>query len=225
MVKLASLLKSAALLVLLSLAAHSAQAQKIAGAAAGPETVTLTDKVGHNQFTWISEAPMENIKGSSAGVTGTLTIDPQDISKLRGTIHTQSATMQTGNATRDRHLLSSEWIDAARYPQISFTITSMKDVKTNGAVATGNAVGTFSLHGVTKAMTVPFKLTYVPESEKTRVRAPGDLVMVNADFTVSLKDFNIAGTEGQIGSKVGETIKVSAQLFGNALRGTTSMAQ
>jgi polyisoprenoid-binding protein YceI len=215
------------LLLVLGLAigvAGSANAQKLGVPTSGTQTITLNDKVGHNQFTWVSEAPMENIKGSSEGVTGTLTIDPQDLSKLRGTVRTASATMKTGNATRDRHLLSSEWIDAARYPQIAFTITGMKDVKTSGAVATGNATGNFSLHGVTKAMTVPFKLTYVPENDKTRMRAPGDLMMVNADFTISLKDFNIAGTEGQIGSKVGETIKISAQLFGNAQHGATSMA-
>lgn len=60
-------------------------------------------------------------------------------------------------------------------------------------------------------------MTYLPESEKTRERAPGDLVMISADFNISLKDFKIAGQEGTIGSKVGETIKITAQLFGNAL--------
>jgi hypothetical protein len=65
-------------------------------------------------------------------------------------------------------------------------------------------------------------MTYIPESDKTRQRAPGDLVMINADFTISLKDFNIAGTEGNVGSKVGETIKISAQLFGNAVKKSTT---
>ena len=205
-----------------SIATSQAQAQRLAVSTSGPETVTLNDKVGHNQFIWVSDAPLESIKGSSEGVSGTLTIDPQDLSKLRGTVETKSATMKTGNATRDNHLLSAEWMDVRRYPTISFSISSMKDVKTSGNMATGNAVGSFTMHGVTKPLTIPFKMTYVPESDKTRQRAPGDLVMISADFTISLKDFNIAGTEGNVGSKVGETIKINAQLFGNvAKKGTT----
>jgi polyisoprenoid-binding protein YceI len=202
--------------------AVSARAQRLAVPSSGPETVTFNDKVGHNQFIWVSDAPLESIKGSSEGVTGTLTIDPQDLSKLRGTVETKTATMKTGNATRDNHLLSAEWMDVRRFPAISFSISGMKDVKTTGNSATGTALGTFTMHGVTKTLSVPFKMTYIPESDKTRQRAPGDLVMINADFTISLKDFNIAGTEGNVGSKVGETIKISAQLFGNAVKKSTT---
>jgi hypothetical protein len=64
-------------------------------------------------------------------------------------------------------------------------------------------------------MSIPFKLTYIDESAKTRARAPGDLMMLTSDFTVSLKDFGVAGAQGYVGSKVGETITVSAKLFGS----------
>jgi polyisoprenoid-binding protein YceI len=194
----------------------SASAQPLSVAASGVKSVTLNDKVGKNQFVWVSAAPLENIKGSSEGVTGTLTLDPQDLSKIRGTITTQSNTMKTGNDTRDHHLQSAEWIDATKYPTISFTIASISDVKISGTTATGFATGNFTLHGVTKKIIVPFSLSYIVESDKTRQRAPGDLVMFAADFNISLKDFNITGTEGVVGSKVGETIEIKAQLFGNA---------
>jgi hypothetical protein len=39
--------------------------------------------------------------------------------------------------------------------------------------------------------------------------------MITATFNVSLRDFNVAGTKGLIGSRVGETIQVTAQLFGS----------
>ena len=75
--------------------------------------------------------------------------------------------------------------------------------------------GDFTMHGVTKKMTIPFEITYMPESEATKKRASGDLVMIKADFNVALKDYNVAGASGIVGSKGGETIKVTAQLFGN----------
>ncbi len=204
------------------LGAGAVQAQRLAVASGGERLLTLNDNVNKNQFIWTSDAPLESIRGTSEGVAGTLTIDPQDVSKLRGTITTQVQTMKTGNDTRDNHLRSSEWLDASHFPLITFTITSVDNVKTTGNAATGMATGNFTMHGVTKRMSIPFRMTYVAENASTRQRAPGDLVMIAADFDISLKDFNIAGTDGVIGSKVGEKIKITAQLFGNALPRTTT---
>jgi hypothetical protein len=39
--------------------------------------------------------------------------------------------------------------------------------------------------------------------------------MVDADFSVSLKDFNVLGKGDIIGSKVGEQIDLDIKLFGN----------
>ena len=181
----------------------------------GQKTVNLTDKIQKNQFTWVSEAPLENIKGSSEGVTGTFTIDPKNLAGIRGTITTQVKTMKTGNETRDGHLMNASWLDAAKHPTITFKIEGVSDVKANGNKATAKATGDFTMHGVTKKMTIPFEITYLPESEATKKRASGDLVMIKADFNVALKDYNVAGAQGIVGSKVGETIKVTAQLFGN----------
>lgn len=189
--------------------------------ATGEKIVTMNDKVNKNQFIWVSDAPLENTRGSSEGVTGTLTMNPANLSTIHGTISTQVSTMKSGNDTRDHHLKSPEWLDASRYPLISFTIASVSNITVNGNTANGIATGTFTMHGVTKQMSIPFKMTYVPESAKTRERAPGDLVMISADFNISLKDYNIAGQEGTIGSKVGESIKITAQLFGNALPKTS----
>ena len=90
----------------------------------GEKIVTMNDKVNKNQFIWVSDAPLENTRGSSEGVAGTLTMDTRDLSKIRGTITTQVSTMKSGNDTRDHHLKSAEWLDAAHFPLISFTITS-----------------------------------------------------------------------------------------------------
>ncbi|HEY3875818.1 MAG TPA: YceI family protein, partial [Candidatus Kapabacteria bacterium] len=185
------------------------QAQGFGGVAAGARTLTMNDKVNKNQFVWLSDAPLESIKGSSEGVTGTLTMDPSNLLSIRGTISTQVATMKTGNDTRDHHLKSADWLDAYHDPTISFTITSVSSVQVSGTTAMGTAVGNFTMHGVTKQLSIPFKLTYIPASPKTAARAPGDLVMISSEFNVSLRDYNISGEHDTMGSKVGETIKVT----------------
>ena len=214
MTRFFSILSITALFVL---GAGTASSQSFNVPGGGEKTVTMNDKVNKNQFIWVSDAPLENTRGSSEGVAGTLTMDTRDLSKIRGTISTQVSTMKSGNDTRDRHLKSAEWLDASRFPMISFTITSVANVTVSGNTATGTATGNFTMHGVTKKMSIPFSMKYLPESEKTRERAPGDLAMISADFNIALKDYNVAGQEGTIGSKVGETIKITAQLFGNAL--------
>lgn len=195
--------------------AAGASAQKLSVSAKGSKTVKLNDKVGKNQFTWNSDAPLEKIKGTAEGVTGSFTIDPQNPSNIKGTLSAKVSTMKTGNSTRDKHLQGSDWLDASKYPTISFTISSVSGVKTTGNKMTGTANGSFTMHGVTKTMAVPFTLTYLDESSETKKRATGDLVMIEANFNVSLADFKVKGKEGVVGSKVGETIKVTAKLFGS----------
>lgn len=194
--------------------ASEARAQRLGVTATGTKTVKLNDKVGQNQFRWTSDAPLEKIQGTAEGVSGSFTIDPANPAGIRGTISAKVSTMKTGNATRDKHLQGADWLDAANHPTISFTITSIKNISVNGIKMTATAVGNFTMHGVTKQMSIPFTLTYMDESAKTRERAAGDLVMIEANFTVSLSDFNVKGTKGTIGSKVGQTITVNAKLFG-----------
>ena len=77
------------------------------------------------------------------------------------------------------------------------------------------AVGDLTLHGVTKELTADFEATYILASKATAKRAPGDLVMVKASFKIALKDYDISGVRGLVGSKVGKTIDVDVSLFGS----------
>jgi len=206
-------LKASIILAGMMTASISAYAQGLPGS--GQKTITLSNDVGKNQFEWLSDAPVEKIKGTAETVKGKLTLDPQNSSSLRGTVVVAVSTMKTGNSTRDNHLRGADWLDAERYPVITFTVTSVSNTRVNGGRMTANVTGKFSLHGVEKTLTIPIELNYIPESDKTRERAPGDLVSITATFTISLKDFNISGSRGTIGSKVGETIKITAKLFGS----------
>lgn len=183
-------------------------------AGAQVKNATISDKVGKNQSTWTSDAPLEKIKGTAGGGAGRISVDWNDLTKMRGNISFQTSTMTTGNAMRDEHLASSSWLDATKYPTISFNIVSVSGVAKTGNKATGTVTGKFTLHGVTKTLTAPFTMKYIPQSPATLKRAPGDLINIAASFNVKLKDFNVTGTKGLVGNKVGETIQVAVNLFG-----------
>ncbi len=190
-------------------------AQRLAIRAAGTKTVTISDKVGDNQFEWTSEAPLEDIRGTAGDVSGSFTINLANPSAITGTITASVSSMKSGNTMRDHHIKSDEWLDASNHDQISFRITSVKNTTVSGNKLSGTAVGTFTMHGVSKAMAIPFTLTYIDESAATRKRAPGDLVMVTAKFDVKLADFDVQGSKGLVGSKVAESISIEAKLFGS----------
>jgi polyisoprenoid-binding protein YceI len=192
----------------------------ISGVKAGNRSFTVNNAVGSNLVKFLSDAPGEKINGTADGVTGNFTIDPSNLEATKGAITVQVMSMKTSIEKRDEHMYSETWLDAAKYPTISYAITGLKNVKVQTkdgrSSVTAIATGTFTCHGVTKPLEAPITFTYVTESAETKKRAKGDLVMVNAQFTVALKDHNITGKAGIVGSKVGEVIQIDAALYANS---------
>ncbi len=181
----------------------------------GTKSITLNNKVGANQAQFSSKAPLENIDGGTAVVSGTFALDLGNIEATTGKVFVAVNTMQTGIALRDHHLQEKDWLDSESNPNITFDIKKLSGVQivSSGGgkgVAKANAEGVFTLHGVGKAITVPIEITYIE-------KAPNDLVMIKVgDFPVSLKEHGVVGRKGIVGSKVSETITVKAMLYGSA---------
>jgi polyisoprenoid-binding protein YceI len=106
------------------------------------------------------------------------------------------------------------WLDAAKYPEISFEIKKVSDVK---SVAdnklTAKITGNYTMKGVTKEVTADATLTYLDESDQTKSRAPGDLLGVQAKFNVKLSDYGV--NNKVVGQKVSENIEVSVNIVGS----------
>lgn len=180
-------------------------------------TYTVSDAVGNNSVAFHSTAPMEDIHGTAEGLTGSVVFDPAAPEKTTGKLSVPVAQMKTGLAKRDKHMYDKEWLDAASFPSIVVEVKSLKNVKKSGSGPSvtfqATAVAAITVHGVTKAVEIPVSITWIKESEKTRQRAPGDLLSVKASFAVVLKDHDIKGAKGIVGSKVGEKIDIEATVF------------
>jgi polyisoprenoid-binding protein YceI len=181
--------------------------------AKGAKAIKLDNKIGNNQAQFSSKAPLEDINGT-ASVNGSFTIDPANIEATTGKIAVPVNTMQTGIELRNKHILGKDWLDEESYKEVTFDIKKISGVQlvSSGGgkgIAKGMAEGTFSLHGVAKTLSFPIEITYIE-------KGGGDLVMIKTDFTVALKDYNIAGKKGIVGSKVAETITVKVSMFGSA---------
>ncbi|MBT5871821.1 MAG: YceI family protein [Candidatus Latescibacteria bacterium] len=187
----------------------------------------VKDPMGRNSVTFKSAAPLEDITGTSSQITGYISFDPDkpDMGG-HGKLTVPVATLKTGIPMRDEHLLGAEWLDAGKFPNISLDIKSVKTIKETKSTSTSitydvTIEGDFSLHGMTKSLTIPGRITYLQENEQTKMMMEGNLLAARANFNIALKDFGVPSPEREmlIGSRVGGDITLDISFIG-----TTAMA-
>lgn len=199
-------------LVLMLAAASITLAQGFKVKATGEQTFNFEDK--RNQVKFFSTTPLEDITGISNDVKGKVTLDIAEVKNMKGSITISVASIKTAIDLRDEHLRSENWLDAANYPEISFVIKKVSDVK----VVADNKIeakitGDFSVHGVTKETVADVTLTYLDASEQTAQFAPGDLLGVQAKFNINLSEYDVNNMV--VGQKVSENIEITANLRGS----------
>lgn len=200
-------------ILLVIVSASLAQGFKVK--ATGEKTFNFEDKYSRNQVSFFSTTPLEDITGISNAVKGKVTFNVADVKSLKGSISIPVASIKTGIDLRDEHLRSDNWLDAETYPEITFVIKKVGDIK----VAADNKIeakvtGDFTAHGVTKEVVANVTMTYLDESEQTKQRAPGDLLGVQATFNIVLSDYDVENMI--VGQKVSENIEISINIVGSS---------
>jgi len=164
-------------------------------AAAVGQTFTADNNDGRNTVRFESDAPLENIVGTTNKVEATFMINPKDITNNpKGKVIVDLASLKTGIDLRDEHMKSADYLNTAKYPEATFMITGLKASKKsldNTIPLNATASGKLTIHGVTKRVNVPVTLVYFKEDKKTGSKQPGNLLRVKANFNVKLSDYNI----------------------------------
>ncbi len=182
--------------------------------ATGEQTFSFTDEHGRNQAMFFSSTPLEDVTGLSNDVKGTVTFDVGDVSTLKGSISISTASIKTGIELRDGHLQSENWLDAESYPEITFVIKNVSNVKSlEDNKLEVKVVGDFTAHGVTKEVIADITMTFLDESEQTKQKAPGDLLGVEAKFSIVLSDYEVDNMV--LGSKVSDGIEITVTMVGS----------
>lgn len=165
------------------------------------------DKFVNVQFQ--SDTDLETIVGTSNKATGEVHVD---LEKGEGSVSltVPVASLTTGIAMRDDHMRSENWLDAAKFPEITFKSTKVKINKDKG---TADVTGDFTMHGKTKEMTVTATWKAVPKEAAAKAKFPdGDWIKFAVEFEVKLSDFGVDPAKG--GGKVSDAWKVRLTLFG-----------
>jgi polyisoprenoid-binding protein YceI len=164
---------------------------------------------GKQSITFTSDAEIERMVGlvsfdnATAAPLGTAESDGKGGGSF--SFKVPISAMKTGSKDRDEHLAGPMWLDAAKFPEITFTSTKFERVKPT----VWKVTGTWSMHGVQKEVSFLANVRHVGKID----RVGDSVIRVRAEFPISLKAF---GVQNQyVGSPaVAESWDVSVDVLG-----------
>jgi polyisoprenoid-binding protein YceI len=177
------------------------------------------DPRGVNNVVFQLDAPLESIKGSANGFSGIIIVDPANLVRAQGKIAVATKSLVVPNPLMRMHLLGKDWLNARAHPEICFEIRKVANVQSEAKdVSRIDVTGLLTLNGVSKEMTVPAKLVYMPGKlrEVSKEKLQGDLLVVRSKFKIKRSDFNIR--PGEVLDRVSDDIDLSLSMAGAALR-------
>lgn len=183
---------------------------------AAPIEFNFKDPKGVNNVVFKTDAPLESINGTATGISGLVTFDPENPGAVKGKIAVQTATMHLGNPVQKEHLHGDNWMNVPKYPEISFEVSNSKNIKTEAGVTTADVVGTMTIKGISKTISIPVKMTYLKDKLKARTGKEGDLLVLRSSFSVKRSDFRINAAKME--DKVSDEIELNLSIAGAAPR-------
>jgi polyisoprenoid-binding protein YceI len=181
---------------------------------ADPETFDFKDPKSVNNIIFKLDAPLEAVNGNANGISGTVTFDPQNPAATKGKIVVESASLTVPNPIQTTHMHGKMWLDVDNNHEIIFEAKELKNVKTDGDKTSADAVGTFTLKGISKELTIPVELSYLKDKLGERMGGDqkGDLLVIRSNFSIKRSDFGIQS--GKMENKVSDTINLTLGIAG-----------
>lgn len=143
---------------------------------------------------------INSVKGKFTEFTGTLLYDEGDITKSSVNVTIKAASINTGTPNRDKDLRSANFLDAEKFPELTFQSQRIEK-RGDGYVA----VGTLTMHGVSKEISLPFTIT-------GKIKDPwgGTRMGIEAGITLDRRDYgmNYGKTLDGGGLVVGNDVKI-----------------
>ena len=126
---------------------------------------------------------VSRVSGRFDDFAGTINVDRANpsVSSVEFTIKAPS--IDTGVADRDKDLRSANFFDAEKYPEISFKSTN---IKPSGKKDVYDVTGAFTMHGVTKTITLPVEFLGFIKDPRGTERAG-----FSTHTTLNRKDYGI----------------------------------
>ncbi|MFT3790214.1 MAG: YceI family protein [Rudaea sp.] len=157
-----------------------------APAAAATGIVRYDIDAGHSSviFSW-NHIGFSNPSARFDKIEGSVLLDAADLTKSSVAVSLPLEGLDSGIAKLDEHLKSPDFLDAAKYPTITFKSTKIEKIGENGLKITGD----LSVHGVTKPVTLDARVNKIGlfEMGPFKAQAAG----FDATTTIKRSDFGV----------------------------------
>ena len=147
-------------------------------------TGTYTLDPAHSRLGFVARhAMVTKVRGGFNDFEGTLTLDGDNPAGSSVQVTAKVASIDTRNDQRDGHLRTNDFLDAEKYPEITFVSTAISHDAGNDFQVTGD----LTIKGVTKSITVPLEFQGSAKDPygNLRIGFEGDTQIVRSDFGVS----------------------------------------
>ena len=156
-------------------------------------TFDFADPKGTNTVTISVDAPIEPVTGIAGGITGSAQFDPAHPEKTTGEIRVAVESIQFGNPNY-ANSVKGYALEGKKFPILT---CKFKKIVGGKEIEKGRFKGTvavdFTVKGITKALTIPLDVRYLPGMSKERDgRMEGDLMVVRTKFLIKRSDFDVA---------------------------------
>lgn len=140
--------------------------------------------VAHTQLGFVARhAMVTKVRGRFREFKGNAHLDAAHPERSTASVVIEARSIDTGNADRDAHLRSNDFLDMENYPQITFDSTAAEQVDGQHYKLTGD----LTIKGTTCAVTVDFMFTGVVVDPTGNVRAGFE-----GTCTLNRKDWGVA---------------------------------
>ncbi len=143
---------------------------------------------------------MVMVSGRFTDLAGTVSYDPDQPEATSAEMTIQVNSLYSGHEVRDGHLRGATWLDAEKFPEITFKTRQME---VDGEQTT--VVADLTIHGVTKEVTFPVEILgpYTDPTKQTTIAIRGGLTIDRQDFGIS---FNRTLDNGKL--FIGNEVKI-----------------
>lgn len=150
---------------------------------------------------------LSHVRGKFNEFTVTILYDDKDVTKSSVDAVIKAASIDTGIEKRDAHLRTADFFEVEKYPDITFK-SGRIEKKGKDFIAHG----TFSMHGVSKEITIPFTVNGVTRDEKTGKTVLG----ATGKTTVNRRDYGISYARADNPTFLGDNVEIELNLITRA---------
>lgn len=154
----------------------------------------------------VTHTGLVEVPGFFRDFTGSVNFDAKDITKSTVEFAAKATSIDTGVTGRDNHLRTADFFEVDKYPDITFKSTKVEK-KGKGFLLTGD----FTMKGVTKSITFPFRIAgWLPANDRS-----GGKMGIAAETTINRRDYGVnwgSNIPGTSIPAVSDTVKISLQI-------------